>query len=494
MFLVAFPLMICVIATAATSPSRRLRVESPKEGHTADNEGFQSVDHHSMDNKAEDVSVVDLKDGRKILQEEGNTDDKSSMKEEDYKQVILDLSGQIQERDATIEERDATIEERDATIEERDTTIEERDTTIEERDARVQERDARVEELLDELQMKELNRRPDLQGDHVEPVLRFAWKFVLLMQASSESLERKEKKAESLVIRSNDFLADHLARHTFLDDTIPKRVAAMQNQYKSQQDSHSQFATLKGVSGSFISSRAGLHRPRPIGDGLDPQEMVSMMHGLVRYIRTLEYYVCLTPSLFDSRAWNEWTQVTLLVNSTDRRPPGTLPNTSIPQKRWTWTRMRVVILITRESRVINTSRLQTTRNCRVVASIPAKAFTSIPALCSEAEAALVTFRHWADVVLLTNHRIGRCSVDRATAKVVDLDQRLHRLKLLTHASLTLSRLMKVVKPSFQVVTMHAKQSSMCVLAKTIIVSFGNLIALLFPGPTHGILRLVALVL
>ena len=276
MFLVAFPLMICVIATAATSPSRRLRVESPKEGHTADNEGFQSVDHHSMDNKAEDVSVVDLKDGRKILQEEGNTDDKSSMKEEDYKQVILDLSGQIKERDATIEERDATIEERD--------------TTIEERDARVQERDARVEELLDELQMKELNRRPDLQGDHVEPVLRFAWKFVLLMQASSESLERKEKKAESLVIRSNDFLADHLARHTFLDDTIPKRVAAMQNQYRSQQDSYSQFATLKGVSGSFISSRAGLHRRRPAGDHLHParpigddlhlQEIVSMLMGL----------------------------------------------------------------------------------------------------------------------------------------------------------------------------------------------------------------------
>jgi hypothetical protein len=114
------------------------------------------------------------------------------------------------------------------------------------------------------------------------------------MQATSESLEKKEKKVEPLVIGSNDFVADHLARHKFLDDTIPKRVEAMQKQYKSQQDTRSrsqEFAKLKGVSGSFISLRAGLHRPRPAGDGLHPsrptgdglhaQEMVSSMDGWV---------------------------------------------------------------------------------------------------------------------------------------------------------------------------------------------------------------------
>jgi hypothetical protein len=251
---VAFLLLICVIATAATRPSSRLHVASPKEAHSVNDEGFfQGVD--SVDNKAEDVPAVDLKDGRKVLQKEENNDDKSSMKEEDYKQVILDLRGQIQERDATIEE------------------------------------------LRDELHMKELYRRPDLQGDHVEPVLRFAWKFVLLMQASSESLEKKEKKAEPLVIGSNDFVADHLARHKFLDDTIPKRVEAMQNQYKSQHDSRSQFANLKGVSGSFMSSRAGLHRRRPAGEGLHPQEMVSLIYEYAfvrRYKKHSKIFVCLT--------------------------------------------------------------------------------------------------------------------------------------------------------------------------------------------------------
>jgi hypothetical protein len=231
-----------------------MRVASPKEAHSADDEGFQGVD--SVDNKAGIAPVVDLKDGRKVLQKEENNDDKFSMKGEDYEQVILDLPGQIQERDGTIEE------------------------------------------LRDELHMKELKRRPDLLGDHVDPVLRFAWKFVLLiMQASSESLEKKEKKAEPLeVIGSNDFVADHLSRHKFSDDTIPKRVEAMQNQYKSQQDSRSeQFAKLKGVSGSFMSLRAGLqrprpagdglHPPRPTGDGLHPQEMVSLVYGFVsRYL------------------------------------------------------------------------------------------------------------------------------------------------------------------------------------------------------------------
>jgi hypothetical protein len=95
------------------------------------------------------------------------------------------------------------------------------------------------------------------------------------------------------VIGSNDFVADHLSQHKFLDDTIPKRVEAMQNQYKAQQDSRSeQFAKLKGVSGSFMSLRAGLqrprpagdglHPPRPTGDGLHPQEMVSLVYGFVR--------------------------------------------------------------------------------------------------------------------------------------------------------------------------------------------------------------------
>jgi hypothetical protein len=239
---VAFLLLICAIATAATSPSRRLHVASlPKEAHSVvDDEGFKGVEDSSVDN----APVVGLKDERKVLQKEENNDDQSSS-DEKYKQVILDLRGQIQERDATIEE------------------------------------------LRDELHMKELNRRPDLLGDHVEPVLRFALKFVLLMQASSESLEKKEKKAgPSEVIASNDFVADHLARHKFLDDTIHKRVEAMQNRYKSQHDSSrsEQFAKLKGVSGSFMSSRAGLQRPRTAGNGLHPpQEMVSlMMYGFVR--------------------------------------------------------------------------------------------------------------------------------------------------------------------------------------------------------------------
>jgi hypothetical protein len=60
-----------------------------------------------------------------------------------------------------------------------------------------------------------------------------------------------------------------------------------------------------------------------------------------------------------------------------------------------------------------------------------------------------------------------------------------------HAKLTLSRLMKkVLKPSFQVVTMHAEESSMCVLMKTMIVSSGHLIALLSPAPIPGVLRLM----
>jgi hypothetical protein len=155
--------------------------------------------------------------------------------------------------------------------------------------------------------------------------------------------------------------------------------------------------------------------------------------------------------------------------------------------------MHVEILITREPRVIYTSRLPAKRNCRVVASIPMKAFTPIRVFRPDAKAALATFRHWADVVLLTNHSIGRCSVEEAGAKVVDLHQRLRHLKLLTHARLTLSRL-KVVKPSFQVVTRHAKDSIMCVLIKSIIVRFGHLIAPLSPAPMPGVLRLTALVL
>jgi hypothetical protein len=119
-----------------------------------------------------------------------------------------------------------------------------------------------------------------------------------------------------------------------------------------------------------------------------------------------------------------------------------------------------------------------------------KVFTPIPALYSDAEAAVAIFRNWADVVLLTNHSIGRCSVDRAGAKVVDL----RRLKVLTHAKMSISRSMKVVKPSFQVVTLHAEESSMCVLMKSIIVSSGHLIAILSPAPMTGVLRLMALVL
>jgi hypothetical protein len=276
---VAFLLLICVIATAATSQSRRLR--DAKEARSVDYEGFQGVGY-SVDIKAgEDVPVVDLKeDGRKVLQKEENNDDKSSMEAEDYKQVILDLildlRGQIDDKSSVEDYKQVILDLR----------------------GQIQERDATIEELRDELHMKELHRRPDLQGDHVEPVLRFAWKFVLLMQASSGSLEKKPKKAEPLVIGSNDFVTDHLARHKFLDDTIPKRVKAMQNQYKSQQDSRSQqFAKLKGVSGSFMSSRAGLQRSRPAGDilhplhptttgdGLHPQEIVSLVYGFVsRYL------------------------------------------------------------------------------------------------------------------------------------------------------------------------------------------------------------------
>jgi hypothetical protein len=258
-------------------PSIR-RVASPKEAHNVDDEGFQGV--NSVDNKAENAPVVDLNDGRKVLQKEENNDDNSSTKAEDYKQVILDLildlRGQIDDKSSMEDYKQVILDLR----------------------GQIQERDATIEELRDELHMKELKRRPDLQGDHVEPVLRFAWKFVLLMQASSESLEKKPKKAEPLVIGSNDFVADHLARHKFLDDTIPKRVEAMQNQYKSQQDSRSQqFAKLKGVSGSFMSSRAGLQRSRPAGDilhplhptttgdGLHPQEIVSLVYGFVsRYL------------------------------------------------------------------------------------------------------------------------------------------------------------------------------------------------------------------
>jgi hypothetical protein len=151
------------------------------------------------------------------------------------------------------------------------------------------------------LRMKELYRRPDLQGDHVEPVLRFAWKFVLLMKASSESLKKKEKKAEPLVIGSSDFVADHLARHKFLDVTIPKRVQAMHNQYESQHDSPSQFAKLKGVSGSFMSSRAGLHRPRPTDDDLHPLEMVSLMYAFVSWcLNHSKILVCLTSNVIVS--------------------------------------------------------------------------------------------------------------------------------------------------------------------------------------------------
>ena len=90
--LVAFLLLICVIATAATSPSRRLRGESPNEAHSVDDDGFQAV--NSVDNNDDNFLVLGLKDARKVLQnEEENNDDKSSTKEEDYKQVILDLRG-----------------------------------------------------------------------------------------------------------------------------------------------------------------------------------------------------------------------------------------------------------------------------------------------------------------------------------------------------------------------------------------------------------------
>jgi hypothetical protein len=219
---------------------------------------------------AENFPVVDLKDGRKVLRkDEESNDDKSSTNEEDYKRVILDLRGQIQERDAFIEE------------------------------------------LRDELPMKELNNRlPDLLGDRVEPVLRFFWKFVLLMQPSSESLEMKEKKTEPLVIGSNDFVADHLGRHKFLDATIHKRVEAMQNhKYKSQQDSRSQVPKLKGVSGPLTSLRADLHRPRPAGDGLHPQEMVSLMYGSVRrcikYSRSFLLSHIHVSFFFHSLTWNK---------------------------------------------------------------------------------------------------------------------------------------------------------------------------------------------
>ena len=289
-----FLLLIYIIATAAMGPSSRLHVGSPKEAHSVYDEGFfegvDSVDNH----KAVDVPAVDLKDGRKGQKEENN-DDKSAMKVEHFKQVILDLHDQTQERDVTIEV------------------------------------------LREELHMKEWNRRPDLKRDHVEPILRFVWKFVLLLQASSKSFEKKENKAEPLVIGSNDFVADHLARHKFLDDTIPKRVKAMQNQYKSQHDSRSHFANLKGASGSFMSSRAGLHSPRPASEGLHPEEMVSLIYeyGFVRrHKKDSKIFVCLTSTVlfFQSLTSTKWTQVISLVNSTNRRPPGSLPTTSITQK------------------------------------------------------------------------------------------------------------------------------------------------------------------
>jgi hypothetical protein len=266
--LVASLLLICIVTAAVTIPSDRLHgVAAPKDAHSVDVEGFQGAD--TVDEKVEDAPVVDLKDGRraKVLQKEEDNEDKSSrMKEEDYKQVILDLRGQIQEHKSTIEE----------------------------------------------IHINELNRRPDLQGDHVEPVLRFAWKFVCLMHASSESLKKKGKKAEPLVIGSNDFVADHLTRHkVLLDETIPKRVEAMQKQYKSQQDKRSQFV-FKGVSGSFMSSRAGFHRQRPPGDDLHPQEIVSLIWVCQAAVsKSLEAF-CLShihhsSLLLHSLTWKEWT-------------------------------------------------------------------------------------------------------------------------------------------------------------------------------------------
>jgi hypothetical protein len=52
--------------------------EALAPSHSVEDEGFQGVD--SMDNKAEDIPVVDLKDGSKVLQKEENNDDKSSMR------------------------------------------------------------------------------------------------------------------------------------------------------------------------------------------------------------------------------------------------------------------------------------------------------------------------------------------------------------------------------------------------------------------------------
>ena len=211
----------------------------------------------------------------------------------------------------------------------------------------------------------------------------------------------------------------------------------------------------------------------------------------VEILITRESRVIYTPRL-PTKRWTRRTRTSIEILIT--RVQKAIYTLRLPTKRWTRTRMCVEILITKKSRVIYTQRLPTTRNCHVVASILMKAFTQIlPTLCSDAEAALATFHRWADGVLLINHSIGRCSVDRAGAKVVDLHQHLRPLKLLTHAKLTLSKL-KMAKPCFQVVTKHANISSLCVLVKAILVSFGHLIVLLSTAPMPGVLRLTVLVL
>jgi hypothetical protein len=289
-----------------------MRVAYPSEAHSVEGDGLQGADYVDFKKVLEGALVMELEDERNVLQKEEIDDDKSSMKEEEYKQAILDLgwlyfkticspgardptaAGGRKAEDAPVvdfEDGREALQKEGNDDDKSSMNEEEVKQTIMDLHGQIRERDATIEELRNELHLKALNYRPNLQRDHVEPVLRFAWKFFLLMQASSKSLEKKKgKKAEPLVIGSNDFVADHLARHKFLDDTIPKRVEAMQNQYKSQQNTiRSQFARLKGVSDSFMSSRADLHKLRPAGDGgshpprltgdgSHPQEMVSLMY------------------------------------------------------------------------------------------------------------------------------------------------------------------------------------------------------------------------
>ena len=134
--------------------------------------------------------------------------------EKDYEAVILDLHGQLHEQEDTIKG------------------------------------------LREELRTMKLFRRPS-PVDDIEPVLLFAWRFVLLFQAAT--------KSRPLTIGSDDFVSDHLDFHSFTDTSVPERVAKVQVQRESggesRYDPRNDFAKLKGLSSTLSSTRSGLHKP-----------------------------------------------------------------------------------------------------------------------------------------------------------------------------------------------------------------------------------------